>query len=459
MRSARPVLFLTALFAMAPVLLTPTDAFGQFLVDCSGNTPGAYTTINSVVPLLSNGAFVQILGPCAENVTISNLNNLSVGSPWGQPRAATLTGNLTFSGVENLFLYGMNVTDSSSDGIDIGNSINVTLDNCTSTNNAGSGLNNSNSIVTIQDNGVFNDNGSYGVNAAGAGNLTFDGYAGPISVNSNVGGGIQLQDGVMNSVSGNLLVEDNTANPAASLNLVGNASGYGITFQGHARAVLYDWQLINPNVIKGNQAGGIAIHEGSEISLSGPPPNSSGAWLSNIIEGNGPVGIYVGLGSQLTLYDGFQITNHSDAAVDVYGHSEVFIAGSGQITGNGTGPASTYPARAGVRIDGNSEAYVRGGQISQNGGPGVLALTDSSVDLSGATLNANSGGSVVCDSSSWLVTNQATISAAFGPVPTCREPNTLGSSVRPFPLPQPQAPNSARMKAQEARYQQLMSSF
>jgi len=72
------------LFATVPFLLAPACANGQwFNVDCSGNTPGAYTSINSVLPLLTDGAQVQVTGPCTENVTIAHHNNLWIGAAWG----------------------------------------------------------------------------------------------------------------------------------------------------------------------------------------------------------------------------------------------------------------------------------------------------------------------------------------------------------------------------------------
>lgn len=446
---------LVVLSAVICFLFLSTHAFAQYNVDCTGTTPGAYTTINSVIPLLNNGSVVRITGTCTENVNIYGLNNLNIGAPWGQ--TANLQGNLNINGVQNLFLYGLNVTNPSGDGIDINHSFNVTLENCTSSNNGNFGLNVGNSVVSIQNTGAFNNNGNYGVNASGITDLSFSASAGPISVNNNVGGGITLQDGVMNG-GGNMIVNNNTAAPSTTPQLIGNASGYGILLQGHARAVFYVWDLAaGPNVISGNQAGGIAIHEGSEISLSGSAPSGSGPWQTNVLNGNGPVAIYAGLGSQLTLWNGVQITNHADAGVDAYGHSEVFIAGDNQITNNGTGSPSTYPTRAGVRVDGNSEAYIRGGQISQNGGPGILALANSSVDISGATLTSNARGPIECDSSSWLVGDQTSVPETPYFALPCRVPNSFGPRFHPHPTPP--IPNISHMKAQEAKYQQLMSSF
>jgi len=222
--------------------------------------------------------------------------------------------------------------------------------------------------------------------------------------------------------------------------------------------VLLGGYFVFPNTITGNQGGGIYAVDGSEIAVCcGPPMVPTGQ--PNIIQGNGPVGISAGYGSSLQIIDDVQITNHTDVGVDVFGHSVVYIYGNNnQISNNGTDPSD--PARAGLRVDGNSEAYLtEGGQISQNGGPGILALVNSSLDFSGVTFKGNSGGPVLCDSSSWMVSDLAGANPGAnsnpGALMPCRVPNNLGR--RPHPIPAFQVPDVSRFKALEAQYQQLMS--
>lgn len=451
MRSTRLAALAAVLFAAFSILIVPTRAFGQFVVDCTGNTPGAYTTINSVIPLLYDGAVVRITGPCTENVTIAGIDHLNIGAAYGQ--TATLNGNLTINNLQDMYLYGMNVTNPNGDGIDINGSHDVTLDSCTSSNNADYGLNISTSDVTVQGGAAFNNNGNTGIEASNNGELYLNGYGAPITINNNLGDGIYLEDGVITDL-GNTIISNNILNTSSTAPSTG--SGFGLDFWGHARAVFYE--VFGPDVISGNQAGGVAIHEGSEISLSGPEPASASSPATTIVDGNGPVGVSAGFGSQVTIWGGVQISNHTDAGVDVYGHSQVFINGIDQITNNGTGPASTYPARAGVRVDGNSEAYIRGGQISQNGGPGILALANSSVDVTGATLTPNLGGPIQCDTSAWLVTDRATVPSAYGFASPCRIPNSFGPGFRGF-APRIPSFNIGKMRAQEAKYRQLISSF
>ena len=71
MRSTRVSSFFVVFLTIVFMLFIPARTFGQYIVDCSGNAPGAYTTINSVLPLLSNGAAVRISGLCKENLTMN----------------------------------------------------------------------------------------------------------------------------------------------------------------------------------------------------------------------------------------------------------------------------------------------------------------------------------------------------------------------------------------------------
>ncbi len=70
------------------------------------------------------------------------------------------------------------------------------------------------------------------------------------------------------SALGNVFFNNNAINPN-NVYPSSTGTGFGINFWGHARAVLYDFSpsALPPNQISGNQAGGVAIHEGSETQL------------------------------------------------------------------------------------------------------------------------------------------------------------------------------------------------
>jgi len=91
--------------------------------------------------------------------------------------------------------------------------------------------------------------------------------------------------------------------------------------------------------------------------------------------------------------------------------------------------AAADPRSAGIRLDGNSEVLVRGGQVTQNNGPGILALVNSSADFAGVTFAGNAEGEIInCDTSSWMVSD---LSRPVGFLPVagvaCRTPHLLGN--------------------------------
>jgi len=52
-----------------------------------------------------------------------------------------------------------------------------------------------------------------------------------------------------------------------------------------------------------------------------------------------------------------------------------------------------------------ARAFLRNMQVSMNHGLGILALVDSSADFTGASFSGDSGGMIVCDSRSWIVSD------------------------------------------------------
>lgn len=438
MRLTRSAAIPALVLASVAMLLAPARAFGQLIVDCSGNTPGAYTSIHSVLPYLTDWSNVQVSGTCQESVWIGGVNNVTIGAAPGQ--TANLQGTLGINASHNITIRNLNVSNANpgATGIAIMSGSSVKLDNCTSSNNGGSGLSVNDSIVTVPNGGAFDNNGNGGIQVNGASDLSLSSWFGPgaITVSNNVGDGIYLEDGLL-FADGGVTISNN--HPGSRYNAIhSDGAGYGINVWGHGRGfMLASW---SSDTISGNQAGGVAVHEGSEFVLGSTPSNPS-VPTNVIVDGNGPVGVSVGLGSQVSLWSGVQITNHTDAGVDVYANSQVIIdsaelpGGTFQIANNGSGTASNNLTRAGVRVDGNSEAYVRGGQISQNSGPGILVLANSSVDLAGTALSSNAGGPIVCDSSAWLVTDPATMPSGPDQAHRCRIPNDFGPVRRPFQVP------------------------
>lgn len=162
MRSYR----LQKLLTLLGFLVIASLAHAQYMVDCSGSTPGAYTSINSVVPLLMNGDMVLVTGTCTEDVSLNRLTGVYLGAPWGQ--TMNLLGSLSIGDSQALFIYGMNITSTSTHGIFVQYSHDISIDSCTSSNNAGNGLLvQGGSVVAVQNFGTFDNNASEGIHVEG----------------------------------------------------------------------------------------------------------------------------------------------------------------------------------------------------------------------------------------------------------------------------------------------------
>ena len=416
------------------IMLTGQTVKAQMVVDCSGSDPTAYPTINAALANVPGpGTTILVSGTCTEDVAINGQLNLNLGAWWGS--SATLRGHLTVNNSESIYLYGLNVSNAAGDGVTVYASRAVTFDTCTSDGNAGQGLNVSqNSDVNVVGPAAFDNNGSYGINIGGNSLVTFGTWNDQIiEVNNNKNTGIWMSQA-------NFWTVGNT-------NIIGNASAVsgtqavGIMEFGAARVQI--GTCTGPNAIEQNQGGGINAQEASEVTLW-----TCYAGFRTAVANNGPVGISVGLGSQLTLADDVDITGHAGPGVDVYSNSELHFFGTNVVSHNGV---VGDPRSAAIRLDGNSQALMRGGQILSNIGVGILALLNSSADFSGVTFAANTGGTINCDTSAYMVSDLPLHGGIFGPGVACRTPHNLGP--RSFgSMSTPKAPDFTIQKKRQAQY-------
>ena len=404
----------------------------ELFVDCSGTNPYAYAHINDALQNAGPGAFILVAGTCNENVFLNGLNGLNLGAYYGS--TAQINGNVNINNSQNVYLYGLNVTNSFGDGIDVHGSRNVVLDTCASVGNAGVGLQASGmSDMTIQAMGTFDYNVRGGINESESSQVLIFAWAGLVDISNNSGPGVWASQANFWTY-GHTTIANNTFGS-------GSFSGYGIDLRGGARAQVGG--IFGPNVITGNQSGGAWLQENSEISFwdAGQP---------DIIQNNGPVGVLAGFGSQVTFFSSSQISGHTSAGVDLYANSQAYLFGpNNTVQANGS---SADARSAGIRVDGNSEAFLRGGQITGNNGPGMLVLVNSSADFSGVSFSGNTG-IISCDSSSTMVSDLAGPNSTPPAGVSCRTPHGLGG--RQITKTQPTAPDWSAHKAQHDRYAKL----
>jgi hypothetical protein len=350
---------------------------------------------------------------CNESVYLSDFTDIAIYAYPGPPSSAspgpsfTLIGQLSIQNSRSVHIYGVNVTNPDGDGIAVNNSSAVTLEDVSSSNNAGAGLNIGASTVTITHVDSFDYNRGGGVLANSNSSLNFNGWwphGADFELIGNSGCGIKMDRSVL-TVSGNMNISDTVPSLGGSF-----PDAFGIIGWGGATGGLFD--MTGPNRVINNRGGGIFLAETSEMSMGG---GTTWATYPLIIQGNGPYGIYLEFGAQITIYGATQILDHTIAGVDVYANSQANIFNGNQITHNGTG---LDPGRAGLRVEGNSQAYVRGITFSQNGGPGILGLVNSSVDLGSSAFSSNAGGAVLCDGSAVLKSDLP--SSTLGTANACR---------------------------------------
>ncbi len=420
------------------VFVFPNAARAQFLtVDCSGTNPYAlFSRINDALLAVNGpGAFIAVTGTCNENITLYGVNNLTLGAFFGQ--TANLIGQLTIISSHLVYVYGLNVTNPSGEGVYVQTS-SVIFDTFSSSGNAGNGLQvTQTSDVTVNAMGSFNNNAGYGIYTDANSFTHIVSWAGTTDISNNQHSA--LWNGQANFATfGNTHMANNgqvaidmRGGGKTQMGSIGSAFGFG------------------PNVIENNPNGGVSLQENAEISFWAlQQPNAI-----NMIRNNGPFGVEAGFGSQVTLV-GASICGHDGPGVDIYAHSQLYgtsqIPGLGttQIQNNGTAGG---PLSAAIRVDGNSEVLLRGVNISQNNGPAILALVNSSADFAGNTFSGNTGV-ITCDSTSTMVTDLAASVSNPASGLRCGVAHTLGN--RALNVPTPAVPDLSAWKAMHTRYQQ-----
>jgi Right handed beta helix region len=338
---------LTGILTLA---LLPASAFAAgAVVDCSGATPGAFTTITAALASLPAAGpnCVSVTGTCHENVVFFGRTDLII---FGNPTATVTPGNangplLVIDGSQRIGIQ--NLTFDGGHGVIVDDNSRADFTSVTIQNSTGIGLTTIDSIVHIADSTIQNSTRS-GISVGG----------GTFYVDSDVTG---------TTVTGNGRVGIAVLTGHLILN-----GGDGVTPG-------------TQNVFSNNGLSGVEVASTGEADIAGDNriTNNHGQWALLVLNG-----------SSVLMSDG-TISNNTGLGVHCGGTSHCEFGGNTLIDSNGAG---------GIEVVEHSDASLDGGlDISSNTGNGVFVDQSSSLtSLGGNTIKSNTKDGILLDDLSAL---------------------------------------------------------
>lgn len=315
-------------------------------VDCSGGTPGAFTSLQAAIDSLDVTGPHQITvvgsGTCNENVRIVDRQRLTIIAPNGQFITSPVgaAGDvMTISGSTGITLTLLGFRGGSR-GVVINRNSEVSIHGTTIETNAAAGIRvDRNSTVVVD--GLIQNNGGAGINVNDS--------------SITVGGGTRF----LNNGAAGVALRRSRGQFFGNV-IQGNLNGVNILNGSSA-------EFDAPTTIQNNLFIGVNVLDGSSARFfGGVAPD--GTPVPNVISGNPFIGLNIA--GAVVMFDANQILN------------------------NGSGG---QPLHAGVRVDDNSLLATVGSgdiQISNNSGPGIDATTGGNVDLTGTIVANNSGDGI-----------------------------------------------------------------
>jgi Right handed beta helix region len=349
--------------------------FTQYLaVDCS-NPAAQFPTISSALAAATDGTSIWVPSgqTCTENVTISYLRNIAIVTDWAQ--TFNLNGNLTIQSSHTVEIQGMVVTNPYGNGININNSTDVSLTFVQSSNNRGTGLTIVASQATIAGAGTFDNNGGIGINANTGSTLSIMAWGGNVDISNNVGTGINIDRSVMSNLGATTISNTQAASGAGSPNgfgvvefggakslmitvfgpvTISSNSGGGVAIQETSEMsfggqVSYAPYLLD---IKGNGPFGITADYAGNLTLYG----------GMTIEDHSVAGISLYGNSQAAIYNNNQIVHNGTAGILVEQGSQAYVSNA-TIKNNG-GPGVLGLTHATLDIEGSNFSSNAGGAVA-----------------------------------------------------------------------------------------------
>lgn len=355
------------LFSTLAVAQTENSA----TIDCSGGTPGAFTSIQQAVANSPDHTVFSISGNCTGTIDIERRNDLSffangpttiqVASPDQLVLIIPQSQNIAFSGT---------ITISGGQGVVISSSTGVSFGGVTIQNSGSFGISSSNSQVSVVG-GAVTGSSRTGVVVSG-GTMELDGVA--ISNNGRLG---------ISASTTHLIMSDGNNLPP----IVSNNGIAGIQLFNSSQGDFTDLQITNN---AGNNFG-LLVSTNSAVVMQG-----------GSVSGNSGVGVNC-IGTTHCEFIQTQINSNSGGGIQISTHSELDLDGGVQISGN-TG--------VGVLTDQASVFASSGGNtISNNTGDALIVNALSALDFiapdtitataGNLALNCNNGSMVTGDISGY----------------------------------------------------------
>lgn len=331
------------------VLLHSSQTFAAgATVDCSGATPGAFTTITAALaslPLAGPNS-INVSGNCTENVNIIGRTQLTIAAAPGTANVTAGNPNarvLLIINSQQIFVDGINF--SGGRGILVNNSADVQLADGTFQNSSLQGISIVNSTFDIFNATVQNAVRS-GISQSG-GALGVDGG---VTITHNGRAGISM-------ITGHLLLSGGDGTPGTE-NVISNNGSVGVSIANSAEA-----DIGGDNRILANGTTGLQVIHTSTAIVS-----------DTTISGNQGVGVHIGE------------TSHGE-------FGNMTVTGNGAAAAGGGGIESGSGAAGGMEVVENSDMFIDGAvNVSDNLATGIF-VSESSVlsSLGGNTVNNNSG--------------------------------------------------------------------
>jgi parallel beta helix pectate lyase-like protein len=347
MRDFARTIKLSCLVFVCAILFPLSGWATNVTVDCSGGTPGAFTSLQAAIDFLDLIGPHQITviggGSCNENVRIVDRQRLTINAaPAGQFITSPVgaAGDvMTISGSTGITLIQLGFHGGSR-GVVINRNSEVSIHGTTIETNAFAGIRiDGNSTVAVD--GLIQNNGGAGINVNDS--------------SITVGGGTRF----LNNGAAGVALRRSRGQFFGSV-IQGNLNGVNILNGSSA-------EFNAPTTIQNNLSVGVNVLDGSSARFfGGVAPD--GTPVPNVISGNPFIGL--NLAGAVVMFDANQIIN------------------------NGSGG---QPLHAGVRVDDNALLATLGSgdiQISNNSGPGIDATTGGNVDLTGTVVANNSGDGI-----------------------------------------------------------------